>query len=111
MARKNTAEHIRGNGRHQEDEDSTHHREGTKTEAAHRIWDKMFEDDGAQMSRHEAIEAAVSNAGMTRSSAATLFQNWRNEHGLVDHSNPGGAAARAHERAIQYMGGTKSKRR
>lgn len=116
MAKKITAEHIRSNSRAKNktaevQSDTTNHREGTKTETAHKIWDKMFESSGDQMSRHEAIEAAISNAGMTRSSAATLFQNWRNEHGLVDHNNPGGAAALAQQAAAQHMGGTKSKRR
>lgn len=113
MARKNNSEHIRGNGRKPEvaATDETQHRDGTKTVAAHKIWDGMFQREGNQMSRHEAIEAAISNAGMTRASAATLFQNWRDEHGLVDHNNPGGAAASAHRAATQHMGGAKSKRR
>lgn len=91
---KQGAEHIRGNHSKgsTESKDSSgtdqtpgaHHRgEDTKYAAACKIWDQMHDEHGEQIPRHEALERAINEAGMTANSASTMYQNWRTEHGLV----------------------------
>lgn len=62
----------------------TQHRDGTKYATASGLWESMLKKD-PNTARRLLIEAAVEQADMTPASANTLYQQWRDEHGMVEH--------------------------
>lgn len=62
----------------------TQHRDGTKYATASSLWESMLKKD-PNTARRLLIEAAVEQADMTPASANTLYQQWRDEHGMVEH--------------------------
>lgn len=62
----------------------TEHRDGTKYAKASEIWASMLKKD-PKTARRDLLEAAVEQADMTPASANTLYQQWRDEHGMVEH--------------------------
>lgn len=62
----------------------TQHRDGTKYAKASELWTAMLKKD-PNTARKDLLEAAIEQADMTPASANTLYQQWRDEHGMVKH--------------------------
>lgn len=85
-------EHITGNNAGTGDTSSTHEpikgedgrMDFTKSGKAYQIFDEMHNKD-ANIARKDCLERAMKEADMTYASAATFYQKWRSDRGLVGH--------------------------
>lgn len=58
----------------------------TKSGRAFQIFDQMHEKDN-NVARKDCVARAIEEADMTPASAATFYQNWRSERGLVHRTD------------------------
>lgn len=61
----------------------------TKSGKAFQIFDEMHKKD-EHVARKDCLERAVAEADMTPASAATFYQKWRDERGLVHRDGDDG---------------------
>lgn len=83
------SEHIQGTGGHEPIQSEDGRMDLTKSGKAFQIFDEMHEKDN-NVPRKDCLDRAVAEADMTPASAATFYQKWRDERGLVHRDEDDG---------------------